>query len=172
MRPGGENQIVSDIQMNHHKVVGLADAVAPTDGVNKKVLDAAVNSLRSENEQLILATNENINQRVMFLDGTSLPEADMNFNGKKITNLGQPVEPDDAATKRFVGDILRKRTIHVNPEGAQENLKMNNHIISGLANPTERNDAVHKHYVDSQIQNLRVWLPTSLTRLTLYKPVS
>ena len=155
MRPGGENQIVSDIQMNHHKVVGLADAVAPTDGVNKKVLDAAVNSLRSENEQLILATNENINQRVMFLDGTSLPEVDMNFNGKKITNLGQPVEPDDAATKRFVGDILRKRTIHVNPEGAQENLKMNNHIISGLANPTERNDAVHKHYVDSQIQNLR-----------------
>ena len=108
----------------------------------------------------------------MFLDGTSLPEANMNFNGQKITNLGQPVESDDAATKRFVGNILRKRTVHVNPEGAQENLKMNNHIISGLANPTERNDAVHKHYVDSQIQNLRVWLPTSLTRLTLYKPVS
>jgi len=57
LRPGGENQIVSDLQMNNHKVVGLADAVAPTDGVTKKILDAAVNSLRSENEQLILATN-------------------------------------------------------------------------------------------------------------------
>ena len=42
LRPGGENQIVSDLQMNNHKVVGLADAVAPTEGVNKKILDAAV----------------------------------------------------------------------------------------------------------------------------------
>jgi len=42
-------------------------------------------------------------------------------------------------------------------------LKMNNHIIAGHENPTERNDAVHKHYVDSQIQNL--WgLVTNLTR--------
>jgi len=149
--------------MNNHKVVGLADVTAPDDGVNKKILDAAINSLRSENEQFILATNENINQKVMFLDGTSLPEVNMNLNGQKITNLGQPVEPDDAATKRFVGNILGKRTIHVNPEGAQENLKMNNHIIAGHENPTERNDAVHKHYVDSQIQNL--WgLVTNLTR--------
>ena len=60
----------------------------------------------------------------MFLDGTSLPEANINLNVQKITNLAQPVEPDDAATKRFVGNILRKRTIHVNPEGAQENLKI------------------------------------------------
>ena len=36
LRPGGENQIISDLQINNHKVVGLADAVAPTDGVNKK----------------------------------------------------------------------------------------------------------------------------------------
>jgi len=98
----------------------------------------------------------------MCLDGTSLPVPNMNFNGQKITNLGQPVGLDNAATKRFVGNILRKRTIHVNPEGAKENLKMNNHIISGLANPTERNDAVHKHHVDSQIQNLR-GLVTNLT---------
>jgi len=69
----------------------------------------------------ILATNENIIQRVMFLDGTSLPENHQNYNVKRITNLGQPVEPDDAATKRFVGNILRKRTFYINPEGAQEN---------------------------------------------------
>jgi len=42
----------------------------------------------------------------------------------------------------------------VNLEEAQEKLKMNNIVISGLANPTERNDAVHKHYVDSQIEYL------------------
>jgi len=32
---------------------------------------------------------------------------------------------------------------------------MNNNVISGLANPTEPNDAVHKHYVDSHIRFLQ-----------------
>ena len=45
LRLDGENQMVSDLLMNDHKLVGLADAVMPTDGVNKKVLDEAVNSL-------------------------------------------------------------------------------------------------------------------------------
>jgi len=60
LRLDGENQMVSDLQMNDHELVGLVDAVTPTDGVNKRTLDAAVNSVRSENEQLLLATNENI----------------------------------------------------------------------------------------------------------------
>jgi len=36
LRLDGENQMVLDLQMNDHKLVGLADAVRPTDGVNKK----------------------------------------------------------------------------------------------------------------------------------------
>ena len=130
--------------------------------MNKKTLDAAVNSLRSENEQLILATNENISRRVMFIDGTSLPEHHQNYNDK--TNLGQPVEPDDAATKRFVRNILRKRTFYVNPEGAQENLKMNIHAISGLANPTRPNDAAHKFYVNSFFEDLQTAVDAHITQ--------
>ena len=42
LRLDGQNQMVSDLQMNDHKLVGLADTVMPTDGVNKKVLDEAV----------------------------------------------------------------------------------------------------------------------------------
>ena len=45
--------MVSDLQMNNHKLVGLADAVRPTDGVNKAVLDEAVHSL-------MVQTNENL----------------------------------------------------------------------------------------------------------------
>ena len=45
LRLDGENQMVSDLQMNDHKLVGLADATAPTDGVNKKVLDEAVKGI-------------------------------------------------------------------------------------------------------------------------------
>ena len=134
LRLDGQNQMVSDLQMNDRKLVGFAEATAPADGVNKRTLDAAVNSLRSENEQLLLATNENISQRVMFLGGTSLPENNQNYNDKTITNLGEPVEDTDATTKGFIDNQLRKRTFHVTP-GAQGHLKMNNHKISGLANP-------------------------------------
>ena len=162
LRLDGQKQMVSDLQMNDHKIVRLADATAPADGVNKRTLDAAIKSLRSENEQLILATNENISQRVMFLDGTSLPENHQNYNDKRITNVGEPAEDTNVTTKGFIDNQLRKRTFHVTPEGAQGHLKMNNHKISGLVNPTQNNDAVHKHYVDSQIEYLQS-LVTNLT---------
>ena len=41
---------------------------------------------------------------------------------------------------------------------------MNNHKISGLANPTQNNDAVHKHYTDSHDEYLQ-GLITNLTNL-------
>ena len=38
LRRDGQNQMVSDLQMNDHKIVKLANATAPADGVNKKTL--------------------------------------------------------------------------------------------------------------------------------------
>jgi len=160
LRLDGQNQMVSEIQMTDHKIVRLADATAPADGMNKRTLDAAVKPLRSENEQLIFATN--ISQRVMFLDGTSMPENHQNYNDRRITNLGEPVENTDAATKGFIDNQLRKRTFYVIPEGAQGCLKMNNQRKYGLANPTQNNDAVHKHYTDSHDEHLQ-GLITNLT---------
>ena len=63
----------------------------------------------------------------------------------------------------FIDNQLRKRTFHVTPEGAQGHLKMNNHRISRLANPTQNKDAVHKHYTDSHDEYLH-GLITYLTR--------
>jgi len=101
----------------------------------------------------------------MFLDGTSRPEEHQDFNGKNITDLGQPADPDDAVTKRFVDFALRERTFYANPVGAQENLKMNNHKRSGLANPTESNDAVHKFYVDERVDALHQQLENLQVRV-------
>ena len=59
--------------------------------------------------------------------------------------------------KVFIDNQLRKRTFHITLEAAQRHLKMNNRKISGLAIPTQNNDAVHKHYTDSHdeyLQNL------------------
>ena len=84
-----------------------------------------------------------------------MPENHQNYNGKRITNLGAPVDDTDATTKGFIDNQRRKRTFHVIPEGAQWHLKMNNHRISGLANPTQNNDTVHKHYTDSHDEYLQ-----------------
>ena len=43
LRLDRQNQMVSNLQMNNHKIVRLADATVPADGVNKRTLDAAVN---------------------------------------------------------------------------------------------------------------------------------
>jgi len=58
----GENQMVSNFQMNGHKIIEMADSTAATDGVNLRNLDATFQSLASENyaNGLILTTNENI----------------------------------------------------------------------------------------------------------------
>jgi len=97
LRLDGQSQMVSDFQMNDHKIVRLAGARAPADGVNKRTLDAAVNSLRSGNEQLILATNENISQRVMFLDGLQCQKIIKITMAKESRTLGSQLK---TSTKR------------------------------------------------------------------------
>ena len=98
----------------------------------------------------------------MFHDGTSLLENHQNYNDKRITHLGEPVEDTDSATKGIIDNQLRKRTFHAIPEGAQGHLKMNNQRKSGLANPTQNKDAVYKHYIDSHDEYLQ-GLITNLT---------
>ena len=89
LRLDGENQMVSDLQMNDRRPVSLADAVMPTDGVNKKVLDKAVNSLthalttesQRYTDNLIVQTNESINEKFERIEGSIAV-----INGRIVTN--------------------------------------------------------------------------------------
>ena len=89
LRLDGENQMVSDLQMNDHKLVGLADAVGPTDGVNKKVLDEVVNSLTHDlttesqryTDNLIVQTNESMNEKFEGIEASITV-----INGRIVTN--------------------------------------------------------------------------------------
>ena len=53
---------------------------------------------------------------------------------------------------------------------------MNDHAISGLANPTRPNDAVHKFYVDSLFENLQTAVDAQITQyqreMETFRPVS
>jgi len=75
--------------MNDHKLVGLADAVTPTDGLNKKVLDEAVNSLTNDlttesqryTDNLKLQTNESLNREIERIEGSIAV-----IHGRIVTN--------------------------------------------------------------------------------------
>jgi len=94
LRLDGENQMVSNLLMNDHKLVGLTDAVMPTDGVNKKVLDEAVNSLTHDltresqryTDKLIVQTNESINEKLERIEGSIAV-----INGRIVINS----DPDE-----------------------------------------------------------------------------
>ena len=136
-----------DINLENHRITGLTHSSYESDAASKRYVDTEIFQQIDENNRMEAV-------KFMKVDGTSLPEADQNFNGQKIKNLGEPVDPKDAATVKFVDYQIGQRTFHVNFEGAQEKPKMNNNVISGLANPTERNDAIHKFYVDSHDEYL------------------
>jgi len=117
--------------MRDHKITGLlpldATQSGQSDAAPKGYVDREIFRQIDENRRV---------EAVKFLkvDGTSLPEADQDFNGQKIKNLGQPVDPNGAVvTVNFVDYRIGQRTFHVNREGAQEKLKVNNHVISGEA---------------------------------------
>jgi len=86
----GENQMVSDLQMNDHKLVGLADTTGPTDSVNKKVLDEAVNSLMiqtNENVERIEEAIAVINERIVI--NTETDELKETILNQKIDRIEQ-----------------------------------------------------------------------------------
>jgi len=114
LRLDGENKMIANLQTNNNRIVGLGNPVESTDGVNKRSLDAAVNSvvkgMTAENkryvDQLILATNENVNLKVMLLDGTKQPTEDISWNNHKITGLQEPTGTKDAVTKNYVDSLF------------------------------------------------------------------
>jgi len=97
LRLDGENQMVFNLQLDGHKIVEMADATAPTDGVNLRTLDGAVKSLATENyvNGLILANNDNIDRKVL-LDGATMPTEDINMDFHKLTGLKDPTDNLDA----------------------------------------------------------------------------
>jgi len=103
-----------DINLENHRITGLTHSSYESDATSKRYVNTEIFRQIDENNRV---------EAVKFLkvDGTSLPEADQGFNGQKIKNVGQPVDPSDAATVNFVDYRIGQRTFHVVPEGAKRN---------------------------------------------------
>ena len=67
---------------------------------------------------------------------------ELGMSDQKITDLGNPTNEKDAATKKYVD---------AKPVTVTGDLSMKNHKITDLGDPTANKDATNKEYVDSKV---------------------
>ena len=60
----------------------------------------------------------------------------------KIPNFKNPTQDQDTVNKRYLGYLLDTRTLSVTTEGAQQDSKLNNRVISNAPNPVNPQDLV------------------------------
>ena len=84
-------------------------------------------------------------------------EGGAGFDGlnKRLLNLSDPVDNQDAATKNYVdtNDALK---VSKSGDSMSGNLAMGSNKITGLSNPSDDQDAATKDYVDDVIGNVAV----------------
>lgn len=78
-------------------------------------------------------------------DGTVSLTADFNAGTRKITNAGDPSNPQDLATKAYVDQATG------NPSG---NLNANGNKVINVSTPTLATDSANKQYADLRYQNV------------------
>ena len=87
----------------------------------------------------------------LHLDGTVPMRGNLNMNNKSINNIRPLVSNTDAATKKYVDDLIPNTSSFLKKDGSitmTGNLNLGNKKIVGLATPTSNTDAATKKYVD------------------------
>lgn len=70
---------------------------------------------------LFFDKDEVVDPNALARDGSNVPSTDIDWNAKKITNLGAPGSDDDASTKKYVDDNVGAAT----PAGADTQIQFN-----------------------------------------------
>ena len=89
--------------------------------------------------------------KYLHVDGTNKMTNNLNMDNKGIIHLKQPTNDTDAATKKYVDDLIPDTNSFIKKEGSvsmTSNLNLGNKKIVGLATPSSNTDAATKKYVD------------------------
>ena len=82
-------------------------------------------------------------------------KGDLSMNTHTITNLSEPIEPQDATTRGYVKNFTRNNFLKLDGTNNMEgDLNADNHKIINLSNPVDDGDVIIKSYLESTTNNL------------------
>ena len=140
----GKIEAQNPIDMKNQKILGVKDPILHSDASNKFYVDSSLNFKADKTELANYLTK----------DGSISVTSDFDFGNNKISNLAEGTGNSDAVTKHQLqtGLSTKPNTNQVVlRDGSQDmtgNLNMSRKKIVNLADPTGRNDATGKGYVD------------------------
>ncbi|MGV3706831.1 MAG: tail fiber domain-containing protein [Arcticibacter sp.] len=176
----------SNIAMNNKLITGLASPSNDGDAANKLYVDTRpvypINISLYRN-MLLMGNDQGqagmVEKKDIAISELGAAKADLSMDGFKISNLGDPLSPQDAATKYYVdnkvlppsnlslpsgtllvgntaGKAVSTAKVDISLSGfgaAAADVLLGNHRILNLAAPLNDSDASTKKYVDDLLLN-------------------
>ena len=145
---GGETAIIKtrygtygskgNIDMRGYTLMNVLESADAQDVATKKYVDAA-------------------NRAFVFDNNKYLAVGEVSMGGKRLENVGTPLENFQAANKFYVDALVEVATagdkalrkIRDGVFASEGEIDMNGNSITGLPNPVDRDAAVNKNYVDN-----------------------
>ena len=127
-----------NIDMRGYTLMNVLDPADAQDVATKKYVDAA-------------------NRAFVFDNNKYLAVGEVSMGGKRLENVGTPLENFQATNKFYVDALVEVATagdkalrkIQDGVFASEGNIDMNGNSITGLPNPVDRDAAVNKNYVDN-----------------------
>ena len=176
--------MISNLDMNSHKIIKLGTPTANTDAATKKYVDdvgastlSSANTPRNINMQNRYRitnlqtpvdpheppTKSYVDNTFLERDGSYPMTGNLNMGSKRITALNKPLVSTDAATKKYVDDAVGESgpdlSDYLEKDGTVAmtgNLNMGTNRIVSLADPTNPSDSANMSWVKKQIQHFDV----------------
>ena len=187
VRSDGETPLTGSLDMRGNTIYNVSDPVNPQDVATKKYADkvgggdtaiyktryGTYGSKANINMRGYTLTNvldpadaqdvatkkyvDSANRAFIFDNNKYLAVGEVSMGGKRLENVGTPLENFQATNKFYVDTLVETATagdkaLRKLQDGIFEStgeIDMNKHSITGLPNPVDRDAAANKNYVDN-----------------------
>ena len=138
VRSDGGTPLSGSLDMRGNTIYNVADPVNPQDVATKEYTDKT-------------------NKTFVLYEGKYLAVGDLSMGGRRLNDVGMPLENHQASNKFYVDTIVETATAcdkalrKIQDGSFQSNgdIDMNGNNIIGLPNPIDRDAAANKNYVDN-----------------------